>query len=1034
MKITHASQVCLLVALAVAPAVAQVQFNSLPARVLGQAVLQQTSLTAIAPNLVEGRELDAPQGLAVDTTGGAPILYVTDSFNSRVLAWKNANTVSNGSFADLVIGQKDPYSTRAQSANGSNSIGLAYPTSAAVDAKGNLYILDAGNNRILRFPKPFSQTGGTLTPDLVLGQVNFSSALANQGLSAPAANTLALYSSVGPFQTGMAFDASGNLWVTDAGNNRVLRFPAASLGSGAANDPNADLVLGQTVFTTNSLPPNASTTQKNFLASPNTLAFDAEGDLYVTDGADRMLVYTPPFYAGQSASRIAGVVIPTQTNPNPAKISAQTLGETNLPPQGIFFINDAPFVVDEGNNRIVGYPPFSKWPVETQQFGPTATFVLGQPDFASSKPNAGNPEPSASTLQGPVGAIATATDVFVCDAFNNRVLDFPISGGTIGAALHVLGQIDFPFNAVNLIEGREFYFYSGTTSSNGANYYLPGGMVAIDRAATPAHLYVSDPGNNRILGFNDYRQAKAGLKADIVIGQPDFNRALINYPTNDPNQPSATNLYLPQGIAVDSNGDLWVADSGNGRVLRFPKPFTQASGTMQQANLVLGQYSFNQSVKAPTAETMYSPYGLAFTVEGDLAVSDQTDNRVLFFLKPAQGFTNGQTATSVVGQPDFNSTLANNSAAGTGALNGPHGIGIDTGDQLYVADTGNNRVAVYRNIRSTGNNPTVSLPISANQPNGVTIDPATGEIWVLSTAGSQVIHLPSFNQILLGFNTPIQTLAVYVPLGIALDPNGDAVLAEGANRVSFYYPLLANVNAANYFHRYTPGMISTLFATTGSQFASATENATLVNGALPTSLGDVQVLVNGKASALFYVSPTQINFQIPNETPQGRQDFEVLQVSTNQVLADGMFFIEQSSPSLFTVSQTGQGQIAAINADDNKLNSVSDPVKAGHYISIFGTGLGSIPNAPPDGVPAAGAVPAGVPTQVYAGGTSTIPQSDVEYSGLAPGFVGLWQINFKVPADAAPGSLPVIVIYNGNNTRIDSQGDAAVATYISVSQ
>jgi uncharacterized protein (TIGR03437 family) len=1027
-------RLCLLAAVAIAPAIGQEQFNALPSRILGQAVFQQSSQTAVAPNLVEGREIAAAQSAAVDMSSGSPILYVADSFNNRVLAWKNANSVANGSFADLVIGQKDRYSSAAQPAGGANSIGLVAPTAVAVDAKGNLYVLDAGNNRILRFPAPFSQPGPTITPDLVLGQVNFSSGSANQGLNAPTAATLAVNSGSGPYQTGMALDGAGNLWVTDSGNNRVLRYPASSLGSGAANDPAADLVLGQTGFTTNSLPSGANATMKNFLAAPNALAFDAEGDLYVTDGANRMLVFPPPFYTGQSAARIAGVVIPTQTNPNPPQLSAQTLGRPNYPPQGIFFINDAPFVVDEGNNRIVGYPPYSKWPAETQQFGPTASFVLGQPDFTSSKPNGGNPEPSAQTLNFPVGAAATANDVFVCDAGNNRVLDFPISGGAIASASRVFGQLDFPYNAVNLIEGREFYFYTGAQNVNGANYYLPGGMVAIDTTSTPAHLYVADPGNNRILGFNDYRQAQPGQKADIVIGQPDFYHALINYPTNDPNQPSATSLYSPHGVAVDSNGDLWVADSGNGRVLRFPKPFSQPAGALQQANLVLGQYSFNQSVKAPTAQTMYSPYGLAFTVEGDLAVSDQADNRVLLFLKPSGGFTNGQTAASVIGQPDFNSTTANNAASGTGGLNGPHGIGIDTGDQLYVADTGNNRIAVYRNIRTTGNNPTVSLVISANQPNGVTINPSTGEIWVLSTGSNQVIRLPNFSQILLGFNTPIQTLTVPVPLGIALDPSGNPLFADGANSVAFYYPLLANVNAANYFHRYTPGMIATLFATTGTTFSNTTASATLVNNALPTSLGGVEVLVNGKASPLFYVSPTQINYQIPYETPQGQQDFEVVQVSTNQVLADGTFFVEQSSPGLFTTSQSGQGQIAAINADNNQPNSAANPVKAGHYISIFGTGLGSIPGAPPDGVPASGAVPAAITTQVYAGGTSTIPQSDVEYSGLAPGFVGLWQINFKVPANAAPGTLPVIVIYNGNNTRIDSQGDPSVSTFIYVSQ
>ncbi len=1020
-------------ALAAGPGRAQLQYNGLATRVLGQAVRQQTTLTAVGPNLVEGRELNNPQAAAVDTTGGAQILYIADAFNSRVLAWKNANAASSGAFADLVIGQRDAYSVTVQPAGGANSVGFAYPTAVAVDAMGSLYVLDAGNNRILRFPKPFGQTG-TLTPDLVLGQPNFSSGAANQGLSAPAANTLALYSSAGPFQAGMALDATGNLWVTDAGNNRVLRYPVASLASGAANGPAADLAIGQIGFTTNTIPPNSNAAQTNFLAAPGALAFDPEGDLYVTDGANRMLVYAAPFYTGQSAARIAGVVIPTQSNPTPPKVSAQTLGQTNLPPQAVFFIGDSPFVVDEGNNRIVGYPPFSKWPAATVQFGPTATFVLGQADFVSSKANGGNVEPSAATLRVPVGAAATATDVFVCDAGNNRVLDFPVTGGTIGSAVRVLGQIDFPYSAVNLIEGREFYFYSGIQAIGGVNYYVPGGAVAIDTTSAPAHLYVADPGNNRILGFNDYRQAKPGQKADLVIGQPDFNRALINFPSNSANTPNSQGMNVPEGIAVDANGDLWVADSGNGRVLRFPKPFSQPSGAMEQANLVIGQYSFTQSVKAPTAQTMFSPYGIAFTLEGDLVVSDQGDNRVLYFEKPQGGFTNGQVATSVAGQPDFNATTANNPSSGTGALNGPHGIAIDTGDQLYVADTGNNRIAIYRNIRSTGNNPTASLTVSANQPNGVAVNHTTGEIWVLSTGANQAIRLPNFGQIQLGFATPIQALAIDVPIAIALDPSGNPVFAEGANRVSFYYPVVANVNAANYFHRYTPGMISSLFATNGTEFGSTAVSATLVNGRLPTALGDVEVLAAGMTAPLFYVSPTQINFQIPNETPQGQQDFEVLQVSTNQVLADGTFFIEQASPGLFTASQNGQGQIAAINADDNLPNTAADPVKAGHYISIFGTGIGNLTNAPPDGEPASGAISTPLTTQVYAGGTNTIPQSDVEYSGLAPGFVGLWQVNFMVPPNAAPGTLAIIVILNGNNTRIDSQGDPPASTYIYVSQ
>src|SRR5260370_36530860 len=92
---------------------AQVKFNPLPSRILGQAILQQQQVTALGPNLVEGREFDAPQSLAVDTSANPPILYVADSGNNRVLAWKNIQSFKSGAFAELGIGQRDRFSTPA---------------------------------------------------------------------------------------------------------------------------------------------------------------------------------------------------------------------------------------------------------------------------------------------------------------------------------------------------------------------------------------------------------------------------------------------------------------------------------------------------------------------------------------------------------------------------------------------------------------------------------------------------------------------------------------------------------------------------------------------------------------------------------------------------------------------------------------------------------------------------------------------------------------------------------------------------------
>src|SRR6202034_1869278 len=142
--------------------------------------------------------------------------------------------------------------------------------------------------------------------------------------------------------------------------------------------------------------------------------------------------------------------------------------------------------------------------------------------------------------------------------------------------------------------------------------------------------------------------------ADLVIGQPNLYSALANYSTNptasgDPTQPGSTGLYRPVGLAVDTNGNLYVADAGNGRVLRFPSPFSQAPGALQTANLVLGQNSFTgPTIKDPSQSTMNTPFGLALfydptlTIVTGLAVSDAVHNRILVFTVPAGGdFSSG---------------------------------------------------------------------------------------------------------------------------------------------------------------------------------------------------------------------------------------------------------------------------------------------------------------------------------------------------------------------------------------------------------
>ncbi len=868
---------------------AQTIFNPAPSRIVGQAVLQQQGvLTAIAPNLVEGREFNSPQAVAVDASTNPPILYVADFGNNRVLAWKNVSVFTKGDFADLVIGQRDLLSTSAEGPGRDLSTGLSSPVAVVVDSAGNLYVTDAGNNRILRYPRPLAQTGALLAVDLVIGQPDLSSKSSNAGLTAPTANTLALASGSSVFRAGLAFDAQGNLWVSDPGNNRVLRFPASELGAGAANQPPADVVLGQNDFSSNSLPSNLTRSAKNFLSQPAGLALDPEGRLFIADSANRVVVYTPPFAIGQSIARIMGVV----TTANAPPVSESTLGAVDSnghaqPPQSVFFIGGNPYVVDTGNARILGYDPFDQWPQESVAFSPPAKILIGQPNFQSALSNEGLARPNASTFAGPqnnpftggpVGAAFDGADLLVADSGNNRVLAFPRqANGSFAAATRVLGQLDFQYNSVNLIDGREVGFSgnTGSCSVSGALPFFLGGSVVIDASSTPSHLYIADPLNNRILGYQDFRKVNAGAPANLVIGQPDLLTALVNYPSNSPTEANAQGLWSPEGLAVDAKGNLYVADACNARVLRFPAPFAQTPGVMPRADLALGQASlFGQPITDASRQTLKSAYGVAFTVAGDLVVSDTLANRILYLRRPPVViFKPANRRANVFGQPDFASSLPT-------VLAGPRLIATDANDQLYIADTGNNRVAAMPSVPTAGDNPPILFSIpQLSSPYGVFVNRATGEIWASNTGANQVLRYSSSAAIITNA-APSAKLGVFGPISLALDPFGNPIIAEAAtNRVSFYYPAIdytasaggvpgrLSGNAANFFGRFAPGMLATIFSFPAAPFGGQT--ASFSGAPIPAVLGDVRVTVGGIPAPLMLVSPAQINFQVPERDAGG---------------------------------------------------------------------------------------------------------------------------------------------------------------------
>lgn len=343
--------------------------------------------------------------------------------------------------------------------------------------------------------------------------------------------------------------------------------------------------------------------------------------------------------------------------------------------------------------------------------GMGARLVIGQPTFTAQEPGA------SDTRLGAVGGIAYANDMLVvADAnrmgatpINHRVLIFknlsqqlpgPLDGypqngsrcpACVGRATVVLGQKNFT--------DRDYKPTAADTL-----------RTPIGVATDGVRLAVADTDNNRVLIWHSIPTYN-GQPADVVIGQPDFNSNASNG-----FNPTAQSLKGPQGVWIQ-NGKLFVADTGNNRVLIWNSIPT---GNGQPADIVLGQKDFTSFVQPdltkaelkPRADTLLTP--VSVTSDGQrLYVADLGHNRVLIWNTiPTR---NGQPADVVIGQPDFESAIPNNSKAlcqPTGkdeqgndvypprcaaTLEFPR-FALSDGQRLFIADGGNDRILVFNRI------------------------------------------------------------------------------------------------------------------------------------------------------------------------------------------------------------------------------------------------------------------------------------------------------------------------------------------------
>ena len=744
-----------------------------------------------------------PSNVALDANDAQGNLYVADEFNNRVLEYDAPLTT--GASADRVFGQPSFISDTINT-GGLSATSLHNPAGVALDAQGNLYVADYGNNRVLEYDAPLTNHQAA---NRVFGQPSFiTNTVNNGGLSAASLS----------LPTGLALDRQGNLYVADYENNRVLEYDAPLTSHQQANR-----VFGQPDFNHNM--PNNGGLSATSLFNPVGVALDAAGNLFVSDTFNsRVLEYEAPLTSDDTADRVFGQPDFTHGTSNNGGLSASSLA---FPDSMALDAAGNLYIADTSNNRVLEYDaPQTTNDTADRVFGQGGSFTTG---------TANNGGVSADSLDVPAGiALDAHGNLYVADVINNRVLEYdqPVPNGvpkltSLSPASVALGSAAFTLtvNGSGLVAGSSVRWGGSdrpTTFINSTR--LSAAISAADVAATgPTAVTVFSPapggGTSTLVNLNAYARAGQDARADMEQGQPDFASGAANNPL----MPAANGLNSPGGVAVDTRtGRLFVADSHDNRVLSWPNGIAEANG--QAPDLVLGQPNLNSTTANKgglSATSLSFPYGLALDSQGDLYVADVLNSRVLEYNSP---LSSDMAASRVFGQGGgFTTGVANNGGVSANSLNAPFAVALDRQDNLYVADALNSRVLEY------------DTPLSA----GTTADRVFGQPDMTSN---------TYN------NGGVGASSVTSPFGLAADAQGNLYVADsGNNRVLEYdAPLSSSMAASRVLGQ--PSLITDTANNNGlsaSSLADPIGVATDANGAQ----GNLYVADTGNNRVLEYDAP-----------------------------------------------------------------------------------------------------------------------------------------------------------------------------------
>ena len=615
----------------------------------------------------------------------------------------------------------------------------------------------------------------------------------------------------------------------------------------------AHLVIGQTNFTSGNF--GASNT---LLGSPSGIAY-ANGVLWVVDsnrlGAtpnnNRVLRYNDvgsypsltdvPDIVGSTCGVCRGTasLVLGQPDFNTFNSSATASGLRN--PTGVATDGNVLAIADTDNNRVL------IWLHLPTVNGQPADVVIGQPNFTSTAALS----PTATSLRAPSGVWIYHGKLFVADTYDDRIMIYnkiPTTNGV--AADQVLGQTSF----------TAFVQPDLTQTTGVATSFNMQTPVSVTTDGT--RLFVTDLAENRVMVWNSIPTTN-GAPCDYVVGQPNFTSANTN------------NSFTINSTAVDADNN--------------PTDVTPVLCQSDGSDTVTGTLLY------PTrcATTLSFPR-FAYSDGKRLFIADGGNDRILVFNTFPTG--SGAAADVIIGQPDQYSDNTGDNPDGSNAFENPSAIAYD-GTSLYVTDTYNRRVLVHTpgvpNIPLNGVNNAASLAIYAvgsitfsgtiTAGNSVTIKiGCTGGPPACIVATVSYVHTvvtaDTLTTIIEDLVAKINKTDTNVTASFDSTTNEIVLTAKfpGAVGGNVTYSTTASTGAtvlgtaANTtlnIYLENPAQIApgTLIQILGNSLCDSTGSADFSQTYLPFTMNNCVLYVDGVKAALLYVSPTQVNAELPIE-------------------------------------------------------------------------------------------------------------------------------------------------------------------------